>query len=354
MEWAKLRSAARFNLATSGMRPLTLAELGVKTEQLEINGPSIYGYDPLLKAIAERYRVPQSSVVSAIGTSMANYLAMAAMTEPGQEILVEHPGYEPIVSTAEYLRLQVRRFERPAALNYAVELDDLEQKISERTRMIVITNLHNPSGAYCSETELREIANIARSVGAYVLVDEVYREMLFEAEPLSAFHIDPERMIVTNSLTKAYGLSGVRCGWILAQPKWAERMWHINDLHGATFAHPAELLSVIAFERLTAISAIMKSTLDANRKLLHEFLAAHDQLQCYWPDYGTIVFPRLRSGDAEEFCTLLRERYETAVVPGRFFDTPDRFRIGVGLPTQDVGDALRQLGRALEEVTKGN
>src|SRR5215469_10715752 len=83
MEWAKLHSAARFNLATSGMVNLPLAELGVTIGQLEINGPSIYGYEPLLQAIARRYRVPQESVVSAVGTSLANYLALAATTEPG-------------------------------------------------------------------------------------------------------------------------------------------------------------------------------------------------------------------------------------------------------------------------------
>src|SRR5215468_11849823 len=103
MEWAKLRSSAKFNLATSGMASLPLAELDVKIEQLEINGPSIYGYEPLLQAVAARYRVPRECVVSAIGTSLANYLALAASTEPGDEILVEHPTYELLLSAARYL-----------------------------------------------------------------------------------------------------------------------------------------------------------------------------------------------------------------------------------------------------------
>ena len=103
MEWAKLQLAAKYNLATSGMISLPLAELGVKIEELEINGPSIYGYDPLLKAIADRYRVPQESVVSAVGTSLANYLALAAITEPGDEVLIEQPSYGPILDVAQYL-----------------------------------------------------------------------------------------------------------------------------------------------------------------------------------------------------------------------------------------------------------
>jgi len=353
MEWAKLRSSAKFNLATSGMTSLPLAELGVTIDQLEINGASIYGYEPLLKAIAARYRVPQECVVSAIGTSFANYIALAAATEPEDEILVEQPAYEPVLGAAHYLGLQVRRFRRPAEQNFAIDLEDLKRNLSPRTRVIVITNLHNPSGALCPDSILKEVADLARTSGAYLLVDEVYREMLFESQPQTAFHIDPERFLITNSLTKAYGLSGLRCGWVLASPKMAERMWHINDVHGSTFVHPGELLSVIAFEKLSQIAARMKSLLDANRKLLRDFLSSRAELEYYWPDYGTVVFPRLLQEDMEAFCQMLRDDFETSVVPGRFFESSDRFRIGVGNPTEEVRAALEQLGKGLDVYLRG-
>jgi aspartate/methionine/tyrosine aminotransferase len=347
MEWAKLDSAAKFNLATSGMVNLPLAELGVTIDQLEINGPSIYGYEPLLQTIASRYRVPQECVVSAVGTSLANYLALAATTEPGDEILVEQPTYELITSTARYLGLNIKRFSRRAESKFAIDPSEVERNLTPRTRVIAICNLHNPSGAFAPDSTLREIGALARKVGAFVMVDEVYREMLFESEPQSSFHIDPERFIVTNSLTKAYGLSGLRCGWALAPPDLARRMFRINDLHGATFAHPAELLSVVAFAKLAEISARMKSLLDANRQLLHDFLISRDDLECFWPEYGTVVFPRLKSGRVEELCKLLREEFETSIVPGRFFENPDRFRMGVGVPTEQVRDALQQFSRGL-------
>jgi aspartate/methionine/tyrosine aminotransferase len=346
MEWAKLCSTARYNLATSGMVSLPLAELGVKIEQLEINGPTVYGYEPLLRKIADRYAVPQESVVSAIGTSMANYLALAAATEPGDEILMEQPAYEPLVSTARYLGLTIGYFQRRN--NFAIDLADLKRRTTPRTRVIVITNLHNPSGAFCPDNTLREVAELARKSGAYVLVDEVYREMLFEARPQTAFHVDPERFLITNSLTKAYGLSGLRCGWVLASPEVAERMWRINDVHGATFVHPGELLSVIAFDKLAHISARMRTLLNTNRKLLREFLNSRDDLDYHWPEYGTIVFPRLRRGNAKQFCELLRMQFGTSVVPGRFFECPDHFRIGVGAPTEMVQESLDQLGKGLD------
>ncbi|HLJ27169.1 MAG TPA: pyridoxal phosphate-dependent aminotransferase [Candidatus Angelobacter sp.] len=347
MEWAKLHSSAKFNLATSGMTSLPLAELDVRIEELEINGPSIYGYEPLLQAIAARYRVPRESVVSAIGTSFANYLALAAATEPGDEILVEQPAYEPMLGAARYLGLQIRRFQRLAEKNFAIDLDELERNLTPRTRVIVITNFHNPTGVFCSDEVMREVAKLARKVGAFILVDEVYREMLFESQPQTAFHIDPERFLITSSLTKGYGLSGLRCGWILAPPELAQRMWHIHDLHGATFAHPGELLSVIAFAKLDRISARMKSLLETNRKLLRDFLDSRNDLDYCWPEYGTIVFPRLRKGNAEAFCQMLRDEFETSVVPGRFFECPERFRIGVGTPTEDVRAALGKLEEGL-------
>lgn len=348
MEWAKLRSSAKYNLATSGMANLPLSELGVTLDQLEINGPTVYGYDPLLKALAARYRVPQECVVSAMGTSFANYLALAAATESGNEVLIEQPAYDPMLGAARYLGLEIRRFQRKPEQNFAIDVAEVERNLSSRTRLIVLCNMHNPSGALVPDSVLSDLAALARSRSAYVLVDEVYREMLFQAEPQSAFHLDPERFIVTSSLTKAYGLSGLRCGWVLAPAKLAERMWKIHDVHAATYPFMSEYLSVIALEKLSQIAARMKSMLDENRALLWEFLAHRDDLDYFWPEYGAIVFPRLKHGSVDEFCRLLRDEFETSVVPGEFFEMPEHFRIGVGTPTADLRAALQQLQQGLD------
>jgi aspartate/methionine/tyrosine aminotransferase len=348
MEWAKLRSGAKFNLATSGIANFPLAELGVTIDQLEINGPDVYGYAPLLHEIARRYKVPQESVVSAIGTSLANYLALAATTEAGDEILVEQPTYELLLSTAKYLGLNIKRFVRRAENDFAIDPADVERNLTPRTRAIVLCNFHNPTGAFTPDSTLREIGELARKVGAYVIVDEVYREMLFETAPVSSFHIDPERFVVTTSLTKAYGLSGVRCGWVLASPELARRMYRINDFLGATFAHPAQLLSVIAFQKLPQIAAKAKAMLDKNRQMLRDFLKSRNDLDYFWPEYGTIVFPKLQHGDVESMCKMLRSDFEASVVPGSFFEMPDRFRMGVGGFTESVRESLEQFGRGLD------
>jgi aspartate/methionine/tyrosine aminotransferase len=129
----------------------------------------------------------------------------------------------------------------------------------------------------------------------------------------------------------------------------AQQIWRINDLHGSTFTHPGELLSVIAFQKLPQIAAEMKALLDCNRQLLRDFLDSRNDLEYYWPEYGTIVFPRLLTGKAEEFCKFLRSQFETSVVPGSFFDCPDRFRIGVGgLAKEKLEQSLAALGKGLD------
>lgn len=346
-EFAKLRSSSQYNLATSGMNAYPLRDLGIKIEDLEINGPTIYGYKPLNQAIALRYGVAVECVVAAAGTSMANYLALAAIANPGEEILVEQPTYELILRAAEYLGIKVRRFGRDPN-DFSIELEDIERNLTTSTKAIVLCNMHNPTGQITGDDTLREIGRLAKKVGARVIVDEVYREMLWERNPQSAFHLDPDVFISTNSLTKAYGLSGVRCGWVLAAPELAQRMWHINDLHGSTPAHPAELISVVALAKLSQIADRQRDLLDANRALLKIFLDSRSDLEWYWPEYGTVVAPRLKQGDVNEFCELFREQFDGTVVPGNFFEMPQHFRIGVGLPSEQVSASLRQLSRALD------
>jgi len=351
MEWAKLCSAAPYNLATSGIAGYPLAELGVNIQDLEINGPTAYGYQPLQEKLARKNQVYPKCVVAAAGTSMANHLAMAACIEPGDEVLVEQPTYELLLSTARFLGAKIRRFRRRVEVDFGIDPQEVEKRVTPRTRLIVITNLHNPSGALTAEPILSAIGEIALSCGARVLVDEVYLEAVFDAPVRSAFHLG-KQFVSTNSLTKAYGLSGLRCGWVLAEAGLAERMWRLNDVFAATAVHPGELLSVVALDRLEQIARRARNLLEANRRALNALLDAHRGLRCFRPAFGTVVFPRLRHGEVEGFCTLLRDKYETSVVPGKFFEMPRHFRIDLGGETEMTAEGLRRLGCAMEEYAK--
>ena len=348
MHWAKTSSQAKFNLATSGLANLTLKDLHFSKEDLEITDGG-YGYAPLVQLIAERYRVPQDSIVTAAGTSFANHLSMAALVRPGDEVLFEFPAYEPMLATVRYLGANVKRFARRFENGFGIDLDALAALVSDQTRLIVLTNLHNPSAVLIDTDVLRGVGEIAKSVGARVLIDEVYIETLFENEPRTSFHLGSE-FVVTNSLTKTFGLSGLRCGWILAEPELARRMWLLNDLFAATPVHPGERLSVVAFRQINELAARAKAVLDRNRQVLIEFLETREDLETVRPLFGTIAFPRLRKPSADELCGLLREKYETAVVPGRFFEMPQHFRIGIAGDSTALEGGLSRLADALDEM----
>jgi len=351
MNWAKTRSTAKFNLATSGLGNLKLRELRVSLDDLEITNGG-YGYQPLIQSIAARYGVEPETVVTAAGTTFANHLAMAALIEPGDEILFESPAYEPMLAVAQYLGAKARRFARRFDNGFRIDLESLESLVSPETRLIVLTNLHNPSSVLIDNTEIKQIGEIARGVGARVLVNEIYRETLFEDPPQTSFHLGNE-FVVTSSLTKAFGLSGLRCGWIFAEPELAQRMWLLNDLFAATPVHAGERLSVLAMRQLGEIGARAKELLDRNRKLLNEFLDTREDLEVIRPEFGTVMFPRVHGGSSEQLCGLLREKYETSVVPGRFFEMPAHFRVGIGGDTGVLEAGLERLGSALDELNRG-
>jgi len=359
MEWAKTRSHARFNLATSGLISVPLSEFPVRLEDLEITAPGAYGYEPLRQRLARHNNVPEECVVAATGTSMANHLAMAAVLNPGGEVLVEQPVYGPLLDVAEYLGARVKRIPRRFEAGFALDPAEIEKAITSETRLIVLSNLHNPSGALISAATLRAIGEMAHRVGAHVLVDEVYLEMLFDRGAPFCFPIGQtiasttdNPFIVTSSLTKAYGLSGLRCGWVLASPALAKRMWLLNDLFGAVAAHAAERMSVIAFDHLEQFRERARAILAANRAVIKSFFDSRRDLECFRPPAGTVFFPRLTHGDPETFIKLLREKYETTVVPGTFFEMPQHFRIGIGGDTAGLRAGLERLSAALDDFAK--
>lgn len=347
MRWAKTNLQARFNLASSGLMNYPLAELPVKLEDLELSGASYYGYEPLQKALAAKFDVPGESVVAATGTSMANHLAMAALLEAGDEVLIEQPTYELLLSTARYLRAEIKRFVRPAESGFGIDSEEIARRVSSRTKLIVLTNLHNPSSAFTTTETLEKIGDIARGVGARVLVDEVYLDALFDKTPPSAFHLGSE-FIVTSSLTKVYGLSGLRCGWILAEPELARKLWRLNDLFGVIPAHAAERLSCAALANLDKIAARARRIIETNSQTLNAFYQSCEHLEWTEHKFGTVSFPRLKRGNVDALTSLLAEKYETSVVPGRFFEMPEHLRIGVGGDNSMLAEGLKRLQTALD------
>jgi aspartate/methionine/tyrosine aminotransferase len=348
IEWSKLESHSAWSLAPSGVATPP-REMLLPAEELEVNGPSSYGYPPLVAAIASRYDAPGDAVVTTLGCSMANHLVMAALVEPGDEVLVEQPAYEPLVATASFLGARVTRVARRPDAGCRLDPGDVANALTPATRLVVLANLHNPTSHLLDTDTLAAIGSAADRVGARVLVDEVYLDAVFDRRPPSAFALGPQ-FISTNSLTKVYGLNGLRCGWLIADPPLARRIRRLDDLFGITPVHAGHLLSLRAFDRLDAFAARSRALLGANRALVDAFVATRDDVFLDRPEYGTTVFLRYERGDVETLYRLLRQRYDTTIVPGRYFEAPDHFRIGIGSPTATLREGLDRLGRALDDL----
>jgi aspartate/methionine/tyrosine aminotransferase len=342
MHWAKTQTPARYNLASSEVPHFSMSRWQIDPAALELDGASRYRDPHLREAIARKCGVSADRVVMADGTSMANMLALAALIAPGDEVLIEHPAYEPLVAAARFLGAEVRRFTRTSPA-FALDPDAVAREVSERTRLIVLTNLHNPTGVLADRETLRRIG----ALGPLVLIDEVY----LDAAPgeASAHHLG-DAFICTSSLTKVYGLSGLRCGWILAAPELAERIWRLNELFGVAQAHADERLSCIALERLDEVAGDTPALLARNRALANAFFESRADLEIAPMVHNVTCFPRLRQGDVDALDARLRVQYDTAIVPGRFFGLADHFRIGIGGPTETVAGGLERLGAALDAL----
>jgi len=351
--WAKSQAGARYNLANSGILGCNLNDLPVTMDDVAINGKNEEGYAPLKEAIASKYGVSADQVVTGQGTSMANFLALATVIERGDEVLLEQPAYEPLLSALGYLGAAIKRFSRSFENGYRIDVEVLRGLITPRTRLIVVTSPHNPSGVTVDQATLRRIGELAGAAGARVLVDEVYRDILFEDAPPVAASLGSQ-FITTSSLTKSYGLSGLRCGWILCEPELAGRMRRLNDLFGVVGSMPGDALSVTAFRNLSLLEARTRALIEPNTALVHEFLRGHeDLLDCVVPPRSMIVFPRLKNhGDSEPLHDMLRQ-FETSIVPGKFFESPRHFRLGFAVKTDDVAVGLQSLSKALRQSLRG-
>jgi aspartate/methionine/tyrosine aminotransferase len=357
MRWAKEHAAARYNLANSGMLGASVDDLVLEPGDLLINGDNRDGYPQLLEAIARLYQLesPQE-VVTAGGTSGANFLVFATLIEPGDVVLVEQPTYEPILAALKFFGAEVRRFSRRHENGYHLDRRELRLLMADKVRLVVLTNPHNPSGVMLPPAEVGDICSMAELDGTWVLVDEVYRDVWFEAAPPSHVHLGPN-VLATSSLTKTYGLSGLRCGWILTgEPKIATRLRRMFDLMDAGGSVPSATLALAALRQLPRLIARSRAILDPNIEQVHAFLAEHTEyLDCVVPERSMTVFPRLKKEeDSEELYGWLSDARETSIVPGRFFEFPQHFRLGFAVQPEIVALGLRQLSEALQILAQSH
>jgi len=354
MTWAKAMPKARSNMARSGLDPCPPALLRLPARALGTHHAAGYGWPPLLRALGRRYRVAANRVLTVSGgTSLANWVACAAALDgagDGAEVIVERPTYEPLLRIPEAMGAEIRRLDRWFAEGWAIDPERLASLVTPRTRLAILTNLHNPSGARIDPAALRECARILARAGAWLLVDEVYLECLFGDRTESSVHAWTN-VITTNSLTKAYGLDGLRAGWILGPREIIRKAGLIHDLLGVNGVAPGEAMTLAALRRLPAIRRRARGILGPNLETVRRFFERETRLEAHLPPGGNVLFARLPEGiDSDRFARHVLRRYDTLIVPGRFFESPRFVRLSFGCAPAALAHGLRSLSRTLDDL----
>lgn len=345
LEWARSRPAPEIDLALSNLLACTLDDLPGARDTVDLSTDDA----ALPAAIAAYAGVDPDRVATAAGTSGANFLTLHALLDPGDELLVESPGYDPIIAAAEMAGAAVRTFERRFEENWAIDVDRVASAISSRTKVIAITSPHNPSGVLASEEALRDIETLARPRGIRVLVDEVYADTLAGIPPPPAA-ARSDVFVSTSSLTKAYGLASLRCGWAIASKENAPEIRRMRGLVDGSTPIPAERLAVLAFGRLPRLRQRALGILEPNRGLWADFLDSRAELACTATP-SSIAFPRFTDGrDAGRFCERLFSSEHVTVVPGAFFGYSSHFRISLGGATETLREGLARISHALDRA----
>lgn len=350
-----------YNLSESGVHPLTLHELLELSGSPDI-GATLLGYgqsngsDVLRDRIAALYRnATEAAVVATNGSAEANFIALWELVQAGDEIAIVVPTYMQTYGLAQNFGVQVREIWLREDHDWQPDPAQIRAAITERTRVVIVTNPNNPTGALLSPEARAAIVDAAARVGAYILADEVYGGAEYAGPETPSFFDEYDRVVATGSLSKAYGLPGLRIGWAVAAPALAERLWARKDYMTIS---PGELT-----DRLAAIAldpAVRPRILERTRRYLHAgFAVLEPWLQASGiftyqpPKAGAICYARYNLDvNSSVLAERLRADHSVLIVPGDHFAMDGYIRIGHGLPEVQLKRALAGFSACLDSLSK--
>ncbi len=348
MTWSKHHEKVECDLSGSNLLPCTLEEFPEAREAIALYGRNDDGWPPLVEAIADRYDVGTEHIATGPGASGANFLALAALLRPGDTLLAEWPGYDPHMGAARFLGAEVVTFDRGWSRRFALDPAAVEAALTPDVSAIMLTNLHNPSGVYAEHDSLMRVGDLARGVGAKVIVDEVYLDALEGVDRSPVATRDPV-FVSTNSLTKSYGLAGARIGWMIANPETTLRALRVRDVFDGVGSIPSETIGAMAFQHLDRLLERARRVLGPGMSLFKAFVENRPELDWVEPIGGSVGFPRLRGvEDAGPFVEFAAANFGVGVTPGALFGEPAHFRVSVAGEPTILEEGLSRLGAALD------
>lgn len=311
----------------------------------------------VVRSLAARFGVPAEQILCTTGATGAITLLYRALARRGDHILVETPGFDLFHDIGQAWGLNVDSFQRNGP-HFAIDLDEIAHKIQPNTRMIVLTNLHNPSGKLVAQSDLEALAELAERRQVLVVVDEVYGGFADEqARPCVAARLSPQ-FISISSLTKTLGLNTLRCGWIIATPEILAPVRLFSEQFEFGVSNLSHAVAALVLEEYERFFSYTLSVLEKSRPRVEAQFAkwrSEGLLDGALPEFGCISFPRLIGiDDTHAFSDWLLQHYGVIVAPGEFFGAPGHVRIGFGQPLDKLERGLAALDEGLHAYRNGD
>jgi aspartate/methionine/tyrosine aminotransferase len=360
---SRFEQTVEFNLSESGVHPMTLAALvGLEPDAMEqlltteINYPHVNGIPKLREHIALTYEgsTPENVLVT-VGAIEANYLAIRSLLYPGDEVIVMQPNYMQIWGIAKNHGLDVQTFSLLEEEGWAPDLAELENKLTSKTKLIAVCNPNNPTGRIMTESEMDRVVELASRNGAWLLADEVYRGAERCTDEITpSFYGRYEKVIAIGSMSKAYGLPGLRIGWAVAPPETLDQMWARHEYVAISATMLSNQLAAIALQ-----PDIRNQILDRTRNYIRNGFPVlqrwmDEQTQSFRltpPGASAVAFVKYDLDiNSSEFARRLQAEQSVLIVPGDHFDLDHHLRISFGLPHDHLTAALDRIAELVREV----
>lgn len=362
-EWMnKYETQARYNLAETCVKSLTLRELldlasasFDNVMDMTLNYGDIPGSPTLRESLAGLYRhFDAENILIMNGAIGANFLVFYSLIEPGDTVISVFPAYEQLYRVGESFGANVKRLMLRPEKGYLPDLDELAGLIDDKTRLIVINNPHNPTGALIEEKTLSEICRMAENCGAYVLSDEAYRGLYIDEKITVPSAVDlSERAIATGSFAKPFSLAGLRLGWIAAQRDVIEECVQRRDYTTISCGKVDDYLATLALGHLDKLMERNLSLLRQNFQILDDWVAEQHSVDYIAPRGGTTAFLHYDLPvPSRQLCLDLLEKYSTLLVPGDCFEHENHLRLGFACGTEMLRTGLENLSTLLDEYQR--
>ena len=347
-----------WNISESGVHPMTLAELAGDVDL----GDTLLGYTQSNGTLALRERIAAlypgatpDQILVTTGTAEANFLSALTTLSPGDEVVAMVPNYMQIIGACRSLGARVIPFPLVEEDGWRPDLDALDAAVSDRTRMILICNPNNPSGALLTEPEMNHIVAAAERCGAWLLADEVYRGAELSGVECPTFWGRTDKILLNAGLSKAFGLPGLRVGWTVTTAEKATELWGHRDYSSLALSAISDRLAQIALDRRPEILERTRGIIRRQLPMVVDWVKSHENhpVRLSWtrPLAGAIAAVRYHHPiRSEDLIERLRIERSLLVVPAHHFELEGFLRIGFGAEPDMVTTSLRIISETLAAI----